>query len=243
MAADANIVIFERIKEEARAGRSIPAAISGGYAKALRTIIDANVVTIGVAFILFTLATAGVKGFAFTLGIGTIVSLFTAVLATSAILGAMARTRLIGSRFAIGAREREGPLRSHFDFIGRSKWFFSASGLILVAGALAIAGLGIKFGIDFESGTRIKTPVERSAAVDQVRDALAPLGLDDAKIQKVDEPELGDNVFQIATPTLEPQRGDRGARRARRGVRGGPGRLLRQLDRARRSARRSRARR
>ena len=108
VAADANIVIFERIKEEARAGRSIPAAISNGYTKALRTIIDANVVTIGVAFILFTLATAGVKGFAFTLGIGTIVSLFTAVLATSAILGAMARTRIIGSRFAIGARETRG---------------------------------------------------------------------------------------------------------------------------------------
>ena len=70
-----------------RAGRSIPASISAGYAKALRTIIDANVVTIGVAFILFMLATAGVKGFAFTLGVGTLVSLFTAVLATSAILG------------------------------------------------------------------------------------------------------------------------------------------------------------
>ena len=203
VAADANIVIFERIKEEARAGRSIPAAISGGYAKALRTIIDANVVTIGVAFILFTLATAGVKGFAFTLGIGTIVSLFTAVLATSAILGAMARTRIIGSRFAIGAGEREGP-GWRFDFIGRSKWFFSASGMILVVGALAIAGLGIEFGIDFESGTRIKTPVERSADVDQIRDTLAPLGLEDSKIQKVDEPDLGNNVFQIATPTLEP---------------------------------------
>ncbi len=199
IAADANIVIFERIKEEAREGRSIPAAIAGGYAKALRTIVDANVVTIGVAFILFTLATSSVKGFAFTLGVGTIMSLFTAVLATSAILGAMSRTRLMGSRFAIGAREREG---WSFDFIGRSKWFFSASGTILVAGALAIAGLGINFGIDFESGTRIKTPIERPASVDQVRDTLAPLGYGDAKIQDVDEPELGETVFQIATPTL-----------------------------------------
>jgi SecD/SecF fusion protein len=203
VAADANVVIFERIKEEARQGRSIPAAISAGYAKALRTIIDANVVTIGVAFILFTLATAGIKGFAFTLGIGTIVSLFTAVLATSAILGAMARTRLIGSRFAIGATKGEG-IGSHFDFIGLSKWFFSMSGLILVAGALAIAGLGLKFGIDFESGTRIKTPVEKTASVDQVRNTLAPLGYSDAKIQKVKEPDLGKNVFQISTSTLEP---------------------------------------
>ncbi len=203
IAADANIVIFERIKEEARAGRSIPAAISGGYAKALRTIVDANVVTIGVAFILFTLATAGVKGFAFTLGVGTIMSLFTAVLATSAILGSMSRTRLIRSRFAIGAREGE-TFGSHFDFIGKSKYFFSLSGVILVAGAVAIAGLGINFGIDFESGTRIKTPLEQDASVDDVRNTLSPLGLGDAKIQEVDEPELGANVFQIATPTLEP---------------------------------------
>ncbi len=203
VAADANIVIFERIKEEARHGRSIPAAISGGYAKALRTIIDANVVTIGVAFILFTLATAGIKGFAFTLGIGTIVSLFTAVLATSAILGAMARTRLIGSRFAIGASKSEG-VGSHFNFVGSAKGFFSMSGVILVVGALAIAGLGLKFGIDFESGTRIKTPVQKTASVDQVRKTLAPLGYADAKIQKVSEPDLGRNVFQISTSTLRP---------------------------------------
>ncbi len=203
VAADANIVIFERIKEEARAGSSIRAAISNGYQKALRTIIDANVVTIGVAFILFTLATSGVKGFAFTMGVGTIVSLFTAVLATSAILGAMSGTRLIRSRFALGVGkdDREGP-RWHMDFVGKSKWFFSGSGVILVIGALAIAGIGLKFGIDFESGTRIKTPVAQDASVDQVRDAISPLGYGDAKIQEVDEPELGDNVFQIATPTL-----------------------------------------
>ncbi|MGI8945137.1 MAG: protein translocase subunit SecD, partial [Thermoleophilaceae bacterium] len=203
IAADANIVIFERIKEEARAGRSIPASIAGGYSKALRTIIDANVVTFGVAFILFTLATAGVKGFAFTLGIGTLMSLFTAVFATSAILGAMSRTRLIGSRFAIGARPRKaGGWR--FDFLGRAKWFFSISGLILVAGALGIAGLGINFGIDFESGTRIKTPLERPASVDEVRAVIAPLGLADSKIQKVEDEDLGDNLVQIATPTLRP---------------------------------------
>src|SRR5215213_4956585 len=107
VAADANIVMFERIKEEVRSGRSIPASIASGYSKALKTIIDANVVTVGVAFILFTLATAGVKGFAFTLGIGTLVSLFTAVLATSAILGATARTRVLRSPLALGAgRER-----------------------------------------------------------------------------------------------------------------------------------------
>jgi SecD/SecF fusion protein len=203
VAADANIVIFERIKEEARAGRTIPAAIAGGYAKALRTIVDANVVTIGVAFILFMLATSTVKGFAFTLGVGTLVSLLTAVLATSAILGSMGRSRLLASRHAIGVRE--GAREWRIDFTGLSKWFFSMSGVILLAGALAIAGLGINFGIDFESGTRITTPIERKASVDQVRDALRPLGYADAKIQEVTDPDLGENVVQIATKQLSPE--------------------------------------
>jgi SecD/SecF fusion protein len=202
VAADANIVMYERIKEEVRAGRSIPAAISAGYSKALRTIIDANVVTIGVAFILFTLATAGIKGFAFTLGVGTIVSLFTAVLGTSAILGTMARSRLLRRPSALGVGKESKPWR--FDFMGKSRWFFSFSGLILAAGAIAIASLGLNFGIDFESGTRITTPLERPASVQDVRDTLEPLGYSDAKIQEVDDPELGDNVIQLSVPQLEP---------------------------------------
>jgi SecD/SecF fusion protein len=206
VAADANIVMYERIKEEARAGRSIPAAIAGGYTKALRTIIDANVVTVGVAFILFTLATAGVKGFAFTLGVGTLVSLFTAVLATSAILGSLARTRLLARPTALGAgKQRVG---WSFDFMGKSKWFFSFSGVIIAIGAFAIASLGIKFGIDFESGTRITTPLQRDASVDDVRDVLSPLGYSDAKVQEVDDPELGQNVVQISTATLGPEEVD-----------------------------------
>ena len=203
VAADANIVMYERIKEEVRTGRSIPSAISAGYSKALRTIIDANVVTIGVAFILFTLATAGVKGFAFTLGVGTLVSLFTAVLATSAILGTLARTRLLRRPSALGVNQKErGGWK--FDFMGKSRWFFSFSGVILAVGAIAIATLGLNFGIDFESGTRITTPLERPASVDQVRETLSPLGYGDAKIQEVDDPELGSNVIQVAVPKLDP---------------------------------------
>src|SRR3954471_1561830 len=89
VAADSNIVIFERIKEEVRAGRSMASAISAGYKRGISTIVDANVVTLLTAFILFVLATSGVKGFAFTLGVGTIVSLLTAVVFTQALLGSM----------------------------------------------------------------------------------------------------------------------------------------------------------
>ena len=201
VAADANIVIFERVKEEARAGASVPRAITAGYGKALRTIADANVVTIGVAFILFVIATGGVKGFALTLGVGTLVSLFTAVLATSAVLGSLGRTRFLRSRDALGAAG-EG-VRWSIDFIGASKWFFSVSGVVVAVGALAIAGFGINFGIDFEGGTRIQTPLERPANVDQVRQALPP-GLQDAEVQSVEDPELGANVVQISTEELRP---------------------------------------
>ncbi len=203
VAADANIVIFERIKEEIRAGRSIPAGIAAGYKKGFSTIVDANVVTIMTAFILFILATAGVKGFAFTLGVGVIVSLFTAVLATQAILGTMARSKLISSPSALGAGTLKHE-RFHWDFMGASKWFFSMSGTILIIGALAIGGKGLNLGIDFESGTRIKTNLEQKANVEQVRSVLAGAGYADAKIQSVKDPKLGANVVQISTPTLSP---------------------------------------
>jgi len=106
VAADANIVIFERVKEEIRGGRSVIAGIATGYRRGFAAIVDANVVTFMTAFILFALATAEVKGFAFTLGIGTITSLFTAVLATQAALGAMGRSKLVTHPSALGAGRR-----------------------------------------------------------------------------------------------------------------------------------------
>ena len=201
VAADANIVIFERVKEELRGGRSIPAAIATGYKRGLSAIVDANVVTFMVAFILFLLATAGVKGFAFTLGVGTLVSFFTAVLLTQAVLGMMGRSKLIHSPAALGAR-RQRPERRRFDFMGASKWFFSMSGVILLIGALAIGGKGLNFGIDFESGTRIRAELSRSADENAVRSAIAPDGFGDAEIQRLSGSGAGKNSFQISTSTL-----------------------------------------
>jgi SecD/SecF fusion protein len=203
VAADANIVIFERVKEEIRAGRSVAAGIAAGYRKGLSAIIDANVVTFMVAFILFVLATAGVKGFAFVLGIGTIVSFLTAVLLTQAVLGTMARTRMIAHPTALGAGKRSHHWWEHFDFMGASKWFFSASGMILLIGALAVGGKGLNFGIDFKSGTRIKTELVRPADEQAVRSVLAQVGQPDAEIQRLSGQEVkGNNGFQISTNTI-----------------------------------------
>ncbi len=198
VAADANIVIFERIKEEVRAGRSAVSAIGQGYRRGIATIIDANAITLLTAFILFGLATAGVQGFAVTLGIGTLVSLITAVLFTQAFLGLFARSRIFSSPAAVGARSRH--FRWNFDFTGASKWFFSMSGTILAVGAISLATNQLNFGIDFESGSRIQVGLDHAASVDDVRSTLQDAnigGAGAAEIQEVSNQTLGQNAFQI----------------------------------------------
>ncbi|HEY2334225.1 MAG TPA: protein translocase subunit SecD [Solirubrobacterales bacterium] len=200
--ADANIVIFERIKEEVRAGRSMSNAIAAGYRRGIATIIDANVVTLLTAFVLFVLATAGVKGFAFVLGVGTIVSLLTAVVFTQALLGSMSRSRLLRSPSVLGAT-RQG-VRWHFDFMGASRWFFTLSGCILIIGALALATKQLNLGIDFKSGTRVEVALVKQTNEEAVREALQGSGVSGGEVQKVSNPGLGNNAYLIQSKTLEP---------------------------------------
>ena len=202
VAADANIVIFERVKEEIRGGRSVISGIATGYKRGFAAIVDANVVTFMTAFILFALATSEVKGFAFTLGIGTLVSLFTAVLATQAALGLMGRSRLVTHPALLGAhQQRKGWT---FDFMGRSKWFFALSGTILLIGALAIGAKGLNFGIDFKSGTRIQTGFVQSVSASDVSNEMSKLGFSTAEVQKYTNASVGGNGYQISTKTMKP---------------------------------------
>ncbi len=201
VAADANVVIFERVKEEIRGGRSIRQGIITGYRKGITAIIDANVVTVMTAFILFVLATSNVKGFAFTLGIGTFVSLFTAVLATQAILTTMGDSRVIQSPSALGAGGDKRHWR--FDFMGASRYFFSMSGVILLIGALAVGGRGLKLGIDFTGGTQISVGLEHTASVSQVKSLVSSVGARDVTVQAISRSKtLGSHGFQIASKYL-----------------------------------------
>jgi SecD/SecF fusion protein len=183
VAADANIVIFERVKEEIRAGRSIRSGIAIGYKKGLSAIVDANVVTIMVAFILFVLSTESVQGFAFTLGIGTIVSLFTAVMATQAIMMTAGDTRLMARPSALGAGKPKRKIT--FDFMGKSKYFFTLSGVILLVGALAVGGKGLNFGIDFTSGTSATTTLVKPSTSAQVSTIAQNAGAPSPTVVKV----------------------------------------------------------
>ena len=144
-------MIFERVKEEIRGGRSIVSGIATGYKRGFAAIVDANVVTFMTAFILFALATAEVKGFALHArdrhaGV--------AVHGGARDAGGARRDGALAARQPPrGARRRASPAPGWtFDFMGASKWFFSLSGTILLIGALAIGGKGLNFGIDFKSG-------------------------------------------------------------------------------------------
>ena len=136
VAADANVVIFERIKEEVRLGKTVRAAISSGYTKGFRTIVDANVVTLITAGVLFMAGTGSVKGFAFTLAVGVLVSMFTAVLATRAMLGVLSRLPLVQQRRAAWAppgRRCAGAPTSP----GRTNLWFAISGVVVLIAAWA----------------------------------------------------------------------------------------------------------
>src|SRR5262249_33871747 len=160
VAADANVVIFERIKEEVRSGKSIRAAIAAGYQKGFHTIIDANVVTAITALVLFLVATAQVKGFALMLLIGTVISLVTAVGATRAMLGLLAGFRWFDNPRFIGASGQQRGRFLQIDFMGRRNVWFAISGAVIAISIISLAVRGLNLGIDFKGGTQItfKTP-------------------------------------------------------------------------------------
>jgi SecD/SecF fusion protein len=183
VAADANVVIFERIKEEARAGRSTRAAISAGYAKGFRTIIDANVVTAITALILFAVATADVKGFALMLLIGTVVSLFTAVAATRAMLGLLAGFKWAQSPNFMGATAGEIPRWQRIDVVTRRRLYFIVSLVAVGLSVLAIAVQGLNLGIDFKGGVQISFTTPKPTSISVVRQQADKIGGSGALVQ------------------------------------------------------------
>ena len=130
------------------------------------------------------------------------VSLFTAVMATQAILMTMSGSRMIARPSALGAGGKKHVWK--FDFMGASRYFFSMSGVILLIGALAIGGRGLNLGIDFTSGTRITASLEHPASQAQVNSIMTAAGASNATIQKVTQKDLGPYVWQISSKELQP---------------------------------------
>jgi len=183
VAADANVVVFERIKEEVRSGKSVRAAIPTGYAKGFRTIVDANVVTAITALILFAVATATVKGFALMLLIGTAVSLVTAVAATRAMLGLLAGFRWANHPGFMGAGGEQGLRFLQIDFMKRRYVWFAISGTVIAIGAVSLGVRGLNLGIDFKGGVQITFKTPSPTSLTTVRDQPQAIGRGDAVVQ------------------------------------------------------------
>ena len=183
VAADANVVVFERIKEEVRAGKSVRAAIAAGYAKGFHTIIDANVVTVITALVLFAVATAGVKGFALMLMIGTVISLVTAVAATRAMLGLLSGFAWFDNPRFMGAAGQQSAKWLQIDFMGRRYLWFAISGVIIVIGAASLGIKGLNLGIDFKGGTQVTFKTPKPVSLTDVRNQAKDIGQPDAVIQ------------------------------------------------------------
>jgi SecD/SecF fusion protein len=183
VAADANVVVFERIKEEVRAGKSVRAAIAAGYGKGFHTILDANVVTAITALILFAIAVADVKGFALMLLIGTVISLLTAVAATRAMLGLLSGFSWFDNPRWMGAQGQQTAKWLQIDFMGKRKLWFAISGAIILAGIVSLGVRGLNLGIDFKGGTQMSFSTPAAYSQSHVSRVVASDGYPDAVVQ------------------------------------------------------------
>jgi SecD/SecF fusion protein len=171
MAVDANIITYERIKEEIRTGKSIMSAFRAGSKNSFSTILDANLTTILAAIVLFVYGTSSVKGFATMLIISILVSFITAVYGSRILLQLWVNSRFLNNKpswFGVNKsrirnindyNEEELVVEGLFakaDFIKHHKKFFVLSGAMVVLGTIAILTMGLNLGIDFASGTRIE---------------------------------------------------------------------------------------
>ncbi|MEO9872830.1 protein translocase subunit SecDF [Ekhidna sp.] len=152
MAIDANVLIFERIKEELRNGAGLKAAISSGYSKAYWSIFDANVTTLIVGFILFTLGQGPVKGFAITLMIGIVCSFFSAVFITRVVVEAFSKKGDNSKLSFANAFSRNALTKLNFDFLSKRKLAYVFSSIFIGVGIIAMIVKSLALGVDFKGG-------------------------------------------------------------------------------------------
>lgn len=175
LSVDANILIFERIREELREGKGIRLAVSDGYKHALSSIIDSNVTTLLLGIILYTFGSGPVQGFATTLIIGILCSLFSAIFISRLIFEwMMDRNKEI--RFWNGF-SRNAFKNINIDFVGKRKVYYTISSIIILGGIISIATKGFDFGVDFEGGRTYVVQFDKPVESPELREALTgPLG-------------------------------------------------------------------
>jgi SecD/SecF fusion protein len=198
MAVDANVLVFERIREEIRTGKTTRSAISSGYHRAYGTILDANITTLITALILFYFGTGPIRGFAVTLSIGIVSSFFTALFVTRVIFDFFTRDKkeLNLKMFSLF------PAEPKIDFCGKRFIFFGVSIAAISIGLFSFFTSGQeKYSIDFTGGTIAQVKFVDPVDISSVRSALSKKGLGSAQIQTFGERES--NEILIRTGLIE----------------------------------------
>ena len=206
MAVDANVIIFARVREEMSRGKSVKNALKTGFQKAMSAIVDGNITTLIAAAVLWFKGSGTVKGFAQTLAIGIIVSMFTALVITRMIVYAF---------YAVGLRKeklyyRAKKERKTINFLGKKKWFFTVSTAVIAAGLIFMGVNSSKgngafaYSLEFEGGTSTNVTFNEDYTIEEIDKEIVPVvekvtGDHNVQTQKV----AGTNQVIIKTVTLE----------------------------------------
>ena len=204
MAVDANVIVFARVREEIATGKSVQTSMKIGFQKAMSAILDGNITTLIASVVLMALGSGTVKGFAYTLMIGIILSLFTAMVVTRYILYSLYALGLKSEKLYGRAKERKS-----IDFIGKKAVFFTISGIIIAAGLISMGvhsateGKALNYGLDFMGGTSTTADFGKDMSIEDIEKDIVPYvekvtGDSDVQATKVE----GTTQVTIKTRTL-----------------------------------------
>ena len=197
MAVDANVIIFERIREELREGKSMLIAVKDGFQASYSAIIDANVTTILTGIVLYKFGLGPIKGFAAILIIGVIASLFTAVLVGRLLIEWWTIEK--GKKIAFSTKMSESAFANlKYDFIKMRKISYMVSGAIILAGLISFATVGFQQGVDFKGGYSYAIEFEKSTTADEVRNTMADVFGEEPTVKSFG----GNNTYEITTTYL-----------------------------------------
>lgn len=199
MSVDANVLIFERIKEELRNGAGLKAAIGSGYSKAYSSIIDANVTTFITGLILYVIGQGPVKGFAITLMIGIVCSFFSAVFITRVIVEAFSKKGDNSKMSFANAFSKNLLSNLNINFIGKRKMAYFFSGAFITVGVIALLIKGLTLGVDFKGGRSYIVTFNESPVPSELKTSLLPYFENEGTEIKT---YGADNVLKITTSYL-----------------------------------------
>lgn len=201
MAVDANVIIFARVKEEMAAGHDASVSVEAGFKKAMSAILDGNVTTLIAAAVLYFIGSGTVKGFAITLAIGVVLSMFTALVVTRILLNVSIAFDLTNPNLYGKAKNRKA-----IDFVGKKKIFFTASAVVIAAGLITMAVHGamgnkvLNYSLEFSGGTSTTINLDKKYTLEEIDSEIVPLvsqvtGDNDIQTQ------LADNANQVIIKT------------------------------------------